>query len=392
MTTSGGTLDSARLERRALLVGGAALAVCLAGAAISRDQFFHAYLTAYVFYANLALGCLGLLMLHHLVGGRWGFVVQRILEAGARTLPLLALLFLPLLLGLRELYVWARPELVAADHLLHHKAVYLNVPFFLARTAGYFAVWFGLTAALTGWSAAQDATGEPRLTRRLQVLSGPGLVVFGGTVTFAAIDWVMSIEAHWFSSIYGVVFLAGQALAALAFAVVVLVLLVRRPDLAGVVGTRDFHDLGKLLLAFVMFWAYIAFSQFLIIWSGNLPEEITWYVHRMAGGWFWLAMGLIAFHFGVPFLLLLSRETKRRPPVLLGVAAGILAMRLVDVFWLVSPAFHPAEWGLNWMDLVAPLGLGGLWLTAFLRNLKRQPLLPQGDPRFALEPPPTGGH
>jgi hypothetical protein len=373
-----------QVERRAVLVGAVALAVCLAGAvAVGRGQFLHAYLTAYLFWAGIALGSLALLMLHHLVGGRWGHAIQRVLEAAVATLPLVALLFLPVLFNLEGLYVWARPGIAEADHLIHHKARYLNVPFFVGRSVFYFAVWIGLGLLLRRWSLAQDRTGEGGLTRRLQVLSGPGLVLYGLTMSFAAVDWVMSIEPHWFSTIYGVIFIVGQGLSALAFAIVVTRQLAERPPLQGAVGPNQYHDLGNLLLAFVMLWAYIAFSQYLIIWSGNMPEEIIWYTDRMAGGWRLLAFALIGLHFIVPFLLLLSRATKRRMRMLFAVASGILVMRVVDLFWIVSPAFHPKEWGLHWLDLVAPIGLGGIWLAAFVRQLKRHPLLPLRDPRFA---------
>ena len=383
MASEQASIDFGRYERRSLLVGAVALAVCLAGGiAISREQFLHAYLTAYLFWAGIALGSLALLMLHHLVGGRWGHVIQRVLEAGASTLPLLALFFLPVLLNLPALYIWAQPGAAERLHLVHHKALYLSAPFFWVRTLCYFAIWITLAGLLRRWSLEQDRTGEAGLTRRLQVLSGPGLVLYGLTVTFASVDWVMSIEPQWFSTIYGVIFFVGQGLTALAFAIVAMRLLGDREPLLGTIGPGHFHDLGNLLLAFVMLWAYIAFSQYLIIWSGNLPEEITWYVNRMAGGWRVLAFALIGLHFILPFLLLLSRTTKRRIHALFVVALGILLMRLVDLFWIISPAFHPTEGGLHWLDLVAPVALGGIWLAAFLRQLRRHPLLPLHDPRF----------
>ena len=376
-------IDFKKYERRSLLVGAVALAVCLAGGvAISREQFLHAYLAAYLFWAGVALGSLALLMLHHLVGGRWGHAIQRVLEAAASTLPCLALFFLPILLNLPGLYIWAQPGAAERIHLLHHKALYLNVPFFWVRTLFYFAVWITLSGLLRRWSLEQDRTGDAGITRRLQVLSGPGLVLYGLTVTFAAFDWVMSIEPQWFSTIYGVIFIVGQGLAALAFAIVVTRLLADRRPLADTLTPNHFHDLGNLLLAFVMLWAYVAFSQYLVIWSGNIPEEIIWYVNRMAGGWRLLAFALIGLHFILPFLLLLSRTTKRHARGLFAVAVGILVMRMVDLFWVVSPAFHPTEWGLHWLDLVAPAALGGIWLAAFLRQLKRHPLLPLRDPRF----------
>lgn len=384
MTGEGTAWEFDTMQRKALMVGLGALALAVLGGLVNRAAFFQAYLLGYVFWTGIAVGCLGLLMLHHLVAGRWGYVIQRSLEAGVRTLPLLALLFVPLLFGLQDLYVWARPEVVATDALLQHKQRYLNGPAFFGRAACYFLIWIGTGTILTMLSARQDqGIGTGPLTRRLQVVSGPGLILYGMAVTFAAVDWVMSLEPHWFSSIYGVVFLVGQALLALAFVTRVVVWLANRPPIQGAMGPTQLHDLGNLLLAFVMLWAYIAFSQYLIIWSGNLPEENQWYLHRMAGGWGAVALLLIVFHFVVPFLLLLSRTTKRRAKMLGAVAAGILVVRLIDLFWLIAPAFHAEGFHLHWLDLVLPIGLGGLWLATFLGLLKRRPLLAERDPRFA---------
>jgi hypothetical protein len=384
MTREGTAWEFDTMQRKALMVGLGALALAVLGGLVNRAAFFQAYLLGYVFWTGIAVGCLGLLMLHHLVAGRWGYVIQRSLEAGVRTLPLLALLFVPLLFGLQDLYVWARPEVVATDALLQHKQRYLNGPAFFGRAACYFLIWIGTGTILTMLSARQDqGIGTGPLTRRLQVVSGPGLILYGMAVTFAAVDWVMSLEPHWFSSIYGVVFLVGQALLALAFVTRVVVWLANRPPIQGAMGPTQLHDLGNLLLAFVMLWAYIAFSQYLIIWSGNLPEENQWYLHRMAGGWGAVALLLIVFHFVVPFLLLLSRTTKRRAKMLGAVAAGILVVRLIDLFWLIAPAFHAEGFHLHWLDLVLPIGLGGLWLATFLGLLKRRPLLAERDPRFA---------
>jgi hypothetical protein len=372
------------MRRRALIVGGSGLVLAALGGLLNRAAFFQAYLLGYLFWTGIGVGCLGLLMLHHLVGGRWGFAIQRLLEAAVRTLPLMALLFLPILFGLQDLYVWARPEIMATDALLQFKQRYLNGPAFFGRTVFYFLIWIGTGTILTMLSARQDqGIDTGRLTRRLQVLSGPGLVFYGFAVTFAAVDWVMSLEPHWYSTIYGVVFLVGQSLLALAFVTRVAICLANRPPIQNVLGVAQLHDLGNLLLAFVMLWAYVAFSQYLIIWSGNLPEENHWYLHRLAGGWGALAAILIVFHFVVPFLLLLSRITKRRAKILGAVATGILVVRFLDLFWLIAPALHSEGFHVHWLDLVLPIGLGGLWLAMFSAGLKRRPLLAERDPRFA---------
>ena len=375
-----------RLQQRALMVGAAGAGLCLVGVFLNPEQFFRSYLLAYFFWLGVALGCLAIVMLHHLAGGAWGAVIQRVLEAGTRTLPLLAVLVVPLLFGVHDLYLWARPPAVASDALLRHKSLYLNVPFFVLRTGVYFAVWLVVAYFLNRWSLLHDQVQERpverSLRRRLQLLSGLGLVLYGLTVTFAAIDWVMSLEPYWYSTIYGIVCIVGQGLAALAFAIVATALLAAFAPFAGVVTPAHFHDLGNLLLAFVMLWAYIAFSQFLIIWSGNLPEEIPWYVHRTQGGWQWIGLLLLVLHFALPFLLLLSRGTKRSVYRLATVALAIICMHLVDLFWLVMPAFHPAGLYVHWLDVVAPVGIGGLWIAVFVWQLQRRPLLPLHDPRL----------
>lgn len=380
-----------RLQRTSLLVGLIGLALLAGGAGLSRQQFLQSYLPAYLFWTGISLGCLALLMLHHLVGGSWGFPVRRLLEAGMRPLALMAVLFLPLLFGLRELYVWARPEAVAADPLLQHKSLYLNVPAFAVRAAIYFAVWIRVASLLTRWSVEQDRTAEVSLTWRLQYLSGPGLVLLGLTVTFSSIDWVMSLEPKWYSTIYGMVFLAGYGLQGLAFAIIAAHLLARRGPLADVALPARFHDLGNLTLTFVMLWTYMAFAQYLIVWAENLTAEIPWYLHRTSGGWQGIALALILLQFALPFVLLLSRATKRRSRALSLVAALILLMRMVDLFWLVAPAFHPMRLRIHWMDLVAPIGIGGIWMAVFTWHLKGQPLVPLHDPRMQTAVKPGGG-
>ena len=363
-----------RMQRRALGVGIAALALCVAGAIASPAQFFRSYLFGYLFWTGVALGCLAIVMLQHLSGGAWGMVIRRMLESGSRTLPLMALLFLPLVPGIRQLYGWARP-----DNAISHQAAYLNVPFFLFRALLYFLVWLSIAYFLNRWSREQDRTGDLRLARRLQLLSGPGLVLYGLTATFAAIDWVMSLEPHWYSSIFGILIIGGQALSAMAFIIVVAVLLAQHEPLSGVLLPSHFNDLGKLLLTFVMLWAYFAFSQLLIIWSGNLPEEIPWYLHRLHSGWRWVGVLLILFHFALPFVLLLSRDLKRNARALALLAVGVIFMRLVDLFWLTAPEFWPGSFHLHWMDIAAPVGIGGVWLAVFAWQLRGWPLLPIGD-------------
>jgi hypothetical protein len=371
-----------KVQRRALTVGAVALLVCVVGALLNPVQFFHSYLHAYLLWLGLSLGSLALLMLHHLVGGTWGFVIQRFLETGARMLPLMALLLIPVLFGIPQLYEWSHPEAVAADPILQEKTIYLNVPFFIVRAVIYFAVWIGLAYLLTTWSRRQDHTADPLLTVKSERLSAPGLVLYALTITFASFDWVMSLQPHWFSTIFGIIFMVGQGLSATCLAIIMTALFARRQPLAGLVTTRQFHDLGNLLLAFVMLWAYVAFAQFLIIWSGNLPETVLWYTYRMEGGWGWIAFLLITFHFAVPFLLLLSRRNKKRPHVIWKLAAALLVMRQIDLFWMVAPELRPGQLGLHWLDIVTPVAIGGIWIAVYAWLLVGTRLLPKYDPRL----------
>ena len=369
--------------RPALVVGIVALAACAAGAFASPDQFFRSYLLAFVFWNGLATGAMAILMLQYLTGGAWGIAVRRELEAAMRTLPLTALAFLPLLAGLPRLYEWTHADAVAADELLRKKTLYLNTPFFVFRAVLAFALWLGFAFVLDRWSRAQDTHADPSLDRRLQLLSGGGLVAYALSTTFTSVDWVMSLEPHWYSTMYGVLFIVGQPLGALALATAtVLRLSDREPPVAALVGGRTRNDLGKMLFAFVMLWAYVSFSQYLITWSGNLPEEISWYLARLRGGWGAVGAAVLVFHFVLPFLLLISRQANRNPRILFGAAVLLVFMRFVDVSWLVLPAFSKGAFRIHWMDLAAPLGLGGLWIALYARNLAGRPLLPVHDPGY----------
>lgn len=397
MSTTPAPLDEmavpARVEgaaRMALVTGAAGLALTAIGAFFNPDQFFRSYLFGFLFWTSVAVGCLSITLIHHLTGGWWGLVIRRFLEAGARTLPLCAILFLPLLLGLPRLFEWADAARVQADPVLMHKARYLNVPFFVARAAFYFLVWTFLALAIDRSSVELDAvSGDERrylrVSRRLRGLSGAGLLLMGLTITFSSVDWAMSLDPHWFSTVYGVLFMVGQAVSAMALMIVLVAVLGRENPLARVVQATDVHDLGKLLLAFIMLWAYINVSQWIIIWSANLPEETPWYIRRLHGGWQWVAVLLVVFHFVLPFLLLLSRDLKRDARRLALVAGGVLVMRMVDLYWLVAPDAaigHEGHGGMHphWMDLTAVVGLGGIWLWLFARALMRRPLLTLGEP------------
>ena len=374
--------ELAGYQRQLLIAGGVGGAVSLIGLLSNPAQFFQSYLMAYMFVLGATLGCLALGMIHQLSGGAWGVVTRRLIGAASRVLPVLTLLFLPIAFGIGHLYEWSHTDIVAADVILRGKRVYLNTPFFLARAAVYFLAWNALTYFLNKWSLEQDRNPDPRIARRMQRLSGGGLLVYALTVTFASFDWLMSLDPHWYSTIYGVLIMGGQGLTALAFLIIALAWLSRRQPLDAIVVPGHFHDLANLMLAFVMLWAYFSFSQYLIIWSGNLPEEITWYVNRQRDGWRFVGPGLIVFHFAVPFLLLLFRSVKRASTTVWKVAIGILVAKLVDLFWLIAPHFHPDRLAVSWMDVVLPLSLVALWLGCFIWQLRGRAILPVHDPQF----------
>jgi hypothetical protein len=370
-------------RQRSLAIGVVAIVVCVIGAFFDRQQFFRSYLMAYIFWLGIPLGAFGVLMIHHLVGGTWGFVIQRLLESAIRTFPVTAFLFLPILLGISDLYSWARPDALAHDEILRQKTLYLNIPFFTLRTILYFAIWISVGHFLTKWSDDQDRAADGMLTQRLQSLSAPGLVLYGLTVTFSAIDWVMSLEPRWYSTIYGMIFMVSHGLVALAFVTAVGFFLWQRKPLAHVTASWVFQDLGNMLLALVMFWAYLSFSQFLLIWVENLKNETPWYLRRITGGWGAIAIVLIILEFALPFLLLLSRALKRKAETLCAIAFMIVVIHLVEIFWFVEPAFYSGVFSIHWLDFAATAGIGGLWLSAFLWQLESRSLYPFHDPRFA---------
>ena len=376
------------IQQRSLLVGLVFGVIALVGAWQQPEQFFRAYLLGFLACLGVTLGSMAILMLRHLTKGAWGTVIRRILGAAMRCVPLTALLFVPLLFGLKRLYIWARPlDTIADNHLREHlqeiTKSYLSVNGFIIRAVFYFAIWNLLSYLLTKWSAEQDHPPMRDHSARFKALSGPGLILYGFTITFAAIDWVMSIDPSWISTIFGLSLLIGQVLAALCFAVVVERILFDYKPMSELLKPEQVHDHGKFMLAFIMVWAYFAFSQWLIIWAGNLPEEITWYMRRLNGGWGYVGLFLVLFHFVVPFVFLISRPFKRDITRLVWLAGWLLLMRYVDLFWTIEPNFSTA-FHLSWLDVVVPIALAGLWLAYFFRNLSSMPLVPAYDV-FAVE-------
>ena len=373
------------MQQRSLVIGVIAAIASVAGAYLAPGSFYSAYLIGFMFWLGLSLGCMAILMLYHLVGGAWGTVIRRILESGMMTLPLMFVLFIPILLHLPKLYFWARPGLTDRKIIEIHQS-YLNFNGILLRYILYFVIWFGMAYFLNRWSTEQDSIAG-QSTLRFRAMSSIGLVIYSLTISFAVIDWVMSLQARWISTIYGLLFIAGEALSAFCFCVVIESILGKRKPMSEYLTDTEVHDHGKFMLAFVMVWAYFNFSQWLIIWAGNLPEEIPWYVRRMNGGWEVAGLFLVVFHFAVPFALLLSQRLKRKTRTLVWLASWLMVMRIVDIFWHIEPASHPA-FHLSWLHFTIVAGIGGLWMAYFFRNLSSRPLLAVNAPQTLrlLEP------
>ena len=380
-----------RLQTRAFGVGAMALVLSIYGAIHSPETFFPSYLMSFLLVLGLALGSLGLVMLQHLTAGHWGIIIRRPLESATRTLPLLVVAFLPIaIFGMRYLYSghgdekgWLNAPASGEGALSEFQKNYLTQSGYLIRALIYFVVWLALMFIFNALSKQQDTNQTDRaLRQRFKMLAGPGIILYVFAMTFAAIDWVMSISPHWASTIYGFIFVGGQLISSMSFMIAVVVLLSRTGPFASVLQERHLHDLGKLLLAFVMLWAYFDFSQLLIIWSGNQPEEISFFRTRLYGEWGVVAVIVVVFHFFVPFFLLLSQDVKRSAKILPRIAAWLVFMRLVDLFWMTRPEFTSSAVP-SWLDVLLPIALGGLWLGFFAFNLKQCPLLPLGDPDLA---------
>jgi hypothetical protein len=378
-----------RVQTGGLVVGGIALLLAIFGAITSPEKFVHSYIFGYMLVVGMTLGSLGILMLQHLTGGQWGIFIRRPLEAATRNLWLIFLLFIPVLLGMKFLYSgntvdlgWLNSPKTGEHALSHLQQWYLTTSGFVVRAIIYFAIWALLVYLFNKWSREEDSQdgGEPR--RRMKAVAAPGIILYVLAMSFAAFDWMMSISPHWASTIYGFLIVAGQLIVSMALMVVVVSYLSGTTPLHGIITKRHLHDLAKLLFAFNMLWAYFDFSQLLIIWSGNQPEEITFYRTRLYGGWGVVAVLVLIFSFAIPFLLLLSKDIKRNASLVSKVAIWMILMRLLDLYWMTRPEFTRSALP-DWRDLVVPVALVGLWLGFFAMNLKQRPLLPLGDPNLA---------
>jgi hypothetical protein len=380
-----------RVQSGGLAVGGIGLVLAIIGAVMSPEKFYQSYLFSYMLVLGLTLGSLGLLMLQHVTGGRWGILIRRPLEAASRNIWLVLLMFIPILFGMKYLYSgnanelgWLNSPKMGEGALSPLQQRYLTPTWFTVRAVLYFVVWIGLMWVFNKWSKEQDSTQDDSLRNRMRAVGAPGVILYILAMTFAAIDWVMSLSPHWASTIYGFLFVAGQAIAAMSLMIVVVVMLSKSEPFSRVFSKDRLHDLAKLLFAFNMLWAYFDFSQLLIIWSGNQPEEISFYRTRLYGGWGIVAVIVLILGFALPFLILLSRDVKRNSGLISKIAIWMIFMRLVDLYWMTRPEFTglttatPTIW-----DLVVPVALIGLWVGFFAMNLKQRPLLPLGDPHLA---------
>jgi len=378
-----------RAQTLGWMIGGIALVLAVVGAVTAPDKFIRAYLFSYLFVLGLTLGSLGLLMLQHLTGGRWGVVLRRPLEAASRNIWLLLVLFVPIVWGMKYLYNgngtdlgWMNSPKTGEHALTAWQQGYLTTSGYLIRAVIYFVIWFALVLIFNAWSKQQDSNTEDRyLRRRLKMYSGPGIILYVLSMTFAAIDWVMSISPHWASTIYGFIFVAGQAISAMCLMIITVILLSRFEPYSGFLRGPRLHDLGKLLFAFNMLWAYFDFSQLLIIWSGNLPEEISFYRTRLYSQWGVVALLVVTCTFALPFLILLSQHVKRTPSLISKVALWMLFFRVVDLYWMTRPEFTSSAVP-DWRDIVTPVALVGIWVGFFALNLKQRPILPLGDPKL----------
>ena len=372
------------IGQRSLIVGVVFGLIALILAFLRPEQFFRAYLLGFMCWLGVSLGSMAILMIRHLTGGGWGMVIRRILGAAMRTLPLLALLFIPIILGMHKLYIWAQPlDQIADKHLSEHlkdiTKTYLTTNGFVIRAIFYFAIWNLLSYLLSHWSRQTDRAGAPDNTERFKAVAGPGLILYGFTISFAAIDWVMSLDPSWISTIFGLVILIGEVLSAMCFAVVVERILFNYKPMSEMLSPDFVHDHGKWMLTFVMVWAYFNYSQWLIIWAGNLPSEITYYMRRLNGGWGYVGLFIVIFHFAIPFGTLLSRSFKRNIRKLVWLAVWLMLMRYLDLFWIIEPNFS-TTFQVTVADIVVPIAIGGFWLAYFFRNLGSLPLLPLYDP------------
>ncbi len=395
MATNNYTAPSSfgKYQRNGLIAAVIGFVLLLASIALAGPtQFFHSYLLGYMVFFGLSVASLGLLLLQYVSGGAWGVMGRRVFEAGSRILPVTAVLFIPIILGMHDLYRWTDPNIVNASEVLQQKTGYLNTPFWIIRAVIFFAFWIIVSMVVNKYSERLDNEPGFRWSRKLENFSGGALFFYFFIVSFAAIDWMMSLTPEWYSTIYAFIIIVGEGIMALSFTIIVLVLLSKQEPMASVIKPIHLHDLGKLLFAFNFLWGYLSFSQWIITYAGNLPDEIVWYHHRIHGGWQWVAYLVIFFHFIIPFAILLSRDLKRNGRRLIIMAGWLFVMRIIDLYWLIEPNWHREVFFFNWADIVAPIGFVGLFVYLFVWQYKKRNLLPTGEPELELALHPKGAH
>jgi hypothetical protein len=372
--------DTGSFGKVALVIGILGLVLSAFGYFQDKTQLFHSYLTAFSFWLSIGLGGLFFTMLHHLVNATWSVVLRRLSESVMVTLPFMIVLFVPVALGMHELYQWSHADVVAADEILQKKTAYLNTGFFLVRAVLYFAIWSLLAWSLYKTSLAQDKEHHQSQIARMRRISAPGMILFALTSTFAAFDWLMSLDAHWYSTIFGAYIFSGGFLAVLSFLILIAIYQRKQGVLSETITVEHYHDLAKLTFAFIIFWAYMGFSQYFLIWYANIPEETVWFLHRWEGSWKAVSLVIVFGHFAFPFVVLITRAAKRSFPVLAAAAGWILLMRWVDLHWVVLPNLHHHGAHLSWLDLTTMLGIGGLFVWFFWRRYTSRAAVPVKDP------------
>ncbi len=376
--------DPGRVQTIAVVVFAIGLAASIIALLVDRAHFFHAWLVGSMFWFTLAAGGLFFVMMHHLVGATWSVVLRRIAEAVMSVLPYMILALVPVVIGVHELYHWSHADLVAADEALQGKTAYLNLPFFIIRLLIYFVVWAILVRLLNKASLRQDDGHSEQLNSRFRRTSAPGMILYAFTLTFAAFDWLMSLDAHWYSTIFGAYIFAGGAVALLAFLPLVSMLMRRQGAMADMITVEHYHDMGKLLFAFVVFWAYMAFSQYFLIWYGNIPEETEWFIRRWTGSWKTVSLILVFGNFVIPFFILITRVAKRRLVILGVFVVWLLFMHWVDLYWVVMPSLYPDGAHVSWIDLAPITAIGGAFVAGFWRRFCAHPTVTKGDPKLEL--------
>lgn len=357
--------------------------VCAIFGMANPKQFLFSWLVAFLYFLSLALGALFFVLIQYAAQGGWGVVLRRIGETIFATLPMMAVLFLPIVLGLGVLYEWAHPGATEHDAVLLWKSPYLNVPFFLIRAVIFFGLWSAIALFYYRGSSGQDSTGDPTVSARLRKFAGPAIIGLALTTTLASVDWIMSLTPHWYSTMFGVYFFAGCFLGFIALLSLLSAAMRGAGLLDTVISAEHLHDVGKLLFGFTAFWAYIGFSQFFLMWYANLPEETIWYKTRIEGSWLSIALLLMVGHFIAPFFYLMGRSVKRNGSTLAVGAVWLLVMHYVDLYWQVMPTLHPEGFSPSILDVTAFLAVGGCFVATASWLMRRQALVPLRDPRIA---------